>query len=73
MDNLAGLLPNVTPVVSRFFSEMSKKRQRSAVVNLENNGAFGVIRQPIKRLCIASIITRTTQSKANVSIKQKMR
>jgi hypothetical protein len=26
---------HVTPLVSRFFAEMSKKRQRSAVVNLE--------------------------------------
>jgi hypothetical protein len=28
MDNLPVLLPNTTPLVSRFFTEMSKKRQR---------------------------------------------
>jgi hypothetical protein len=27
MGNLAALLPNATPLVSRFFAEMSKKRQ----------------------------------------------
>jgi hypothetical protein len=31
------LLPNASPLVSRFFAEMSKKRQRCAVVNLEKN------------------------------------
>jgi hypothetical protein len=30
-------LPNATPLVSKFFTEMSKKRQRCGVVNLENN------------------------------------
>jgi hypothetical protein len=30
------LLPNATPLESRFFAEMSKKRQRCAVVNPEN-------------------------------------
>jgi hypothetical protein len=30
-------LSNAMPLVSRFFAEMSKKRQRCAVVNLENN------------------------------------
>jgi hypothetical protein len=30
-------LPNAMPLVSKFFEEMSKKRQRCAVVNLENN------------------------------------
>jgi hypothetical protein len=34
--NLPALLANPTPLVSRFFAEMSKKRQRCAVVNLEN-------------------------------------
>jgi hypothetical protein len=33
MGNLSALLP----LASRFFAEMSKKRQRCAVVNLENN------------------------------------
>jgi hypothetical protein len=37
MGNLPALLPNATSLVSRFFGEMSKKRQRCAVVNLENN------------------------------------
>jgi hypothetical protein len=37
MCNLPALLSNATPLVSRFFAEMSKKRQRCAVVNLENN------------------------------------
>jgi hypothetical protein len=37
MGNLPALLPNATPPVSRFFGEMSKKRERYAVVNLENN------------------------------------
>jgi hypothetical protein len=35
--NLPALLLNATLVVSRFFAEMSKKRQQYAVVNLENN------------------------------------
>jgi hypothetical protein len=30
--NLPALLPNATPLVSRFFAEMSKKRQRCAVL-----------------------------------------
>jgi hypothetical protein len=37
MRNLPVSLPNATPLVSRFFAEMSKKRQRCAIVNLENN------------------------------------
>jgi hypothetical protein len=37
MGNLPAILPNATPLVSGFFGEMSKKRQRCAVVNLENN------------------------------------
>jgi hypothetical protein len=37
MGNSPGLLPNSTPLVSRFFSEMSKTRQRCAVVNLEKD------------------------------------
>jgi hypothetical protein len=37
MGNLPALLPNATPLVSRFFAEMSMKRQRCVVVNLENN------------------------------------
>jgi hypothetical protein len=37
MGHLAALLPNTTPLISRFFGEMSKKRQRYAVVNLEDN------------------------------------
>jgi hypothetical protein len=32
---MGNLPPNATPLVSRFLAEMSKKRQRSAVVNLE--------------------------------------
>jgi hypothetical protein len=36
-NNLLGLLTNATPLVRRFFAEMSKKRQQNAVVNLENN------------------------------------
>jgi hypothetical protein len=35
MGNLPALLPNATPLVMRFFAEMSKKRQRCAVVNLD--------------------------------------
>jgi hypothetical protein len=37
MCNLPALLPNTMPLVSRFFAEMSKKRQRCAVVSLEIN------------------------------------
>jgi hypothetical protein len=37
MGDLAALLPNGTPLVRRFFAERSKKRQRCAIVNLENN------------------------------------
>jgi hypothetical protein len=37
MGNLPALLPNAMPLVIRFFAEMSKKRQRCVVVNLENN------------------------------------
>jgi hypothetical protein len=37
MCNVPALSPNATPPVSRFFTEMSKKRQRCVVVNLENN------------------------------------
>jgi hypothetical protein len=37
MGNLPALLPNATPLVSKFLAEMSKKRQRCAVVNVENN------------------------------------
>jgi hypothetical protein len=37
MGNLPALLSNATPLVSRFFAVMSKKCQRCAVVNLENN------------------------------------
>jgi hypothetical protein len=33
MGNLPALLPNATPPVRRFFSEMSKKRQRFAVLS----------------------------------------
>jgi hypothetical protein len=40
---LIALLPNVTPLVSRFSAETSKKRQRCAVVNLENN--FSICKQ----------------------------
>jgi hypothetical protein len=36
-------LGNATPLVSRFFAEMSKNRQRCAVVNLENNCDFGKV------------------------------
>jgi hypothetical protein len=34
MGNLPALLPNATPLVSRFSAEMSKKRQQCAVINL---------------------------------------
>jgi hypothetical protein len=37
MGNVSALLSNATPLVTRFFAEMSKKRKRCAVVNLENN------------------------------------
>jgi hypothetical protein len=37
MRNSPALLLNATPVVSRFFGEMSKKHQQCAVVNLNNN------------------------------------
>jgi hypothetical protein len=37
LGNLPALLPNATPLVNRLFTEMSKKRQWSAVVNLQNN------------------------------------
>jgi hypothetical protein len=37
MGNLPALLPNATPLLSRFFAQMLKKRQRYALVNLENN------------------------------------
>jgi hypothetical protein len=37
LGNLLALLRNATPLVNRLFTEMSKKRQRCAVVNLENN------------------------------------
>jgi hypothetical protein len=42
MGNLPTLLPNATPLVRRFFAEMSKKRQRCAIVNLENNFSISV-------------------------------
>jgi hypothetical protein len=34
MSNLPGLLPDATPLVTRFLAEISKKRQRCAFVNL---------------------------------------
>jgi hypothetical protein len=37
MSNLPPVLPNATSLVTKFFAEMSKKRQRCAVINLENN------------------------------------
>jgi hypothetical protein len=38
MGNLPALLPNATPVVSRFFGGMSRKRQSQRdIVDLENN------------------------------------
>jgi hypothetical protein len=37
MGDLLSLLPDATPLVNKFFGEISKKRQRCAVVNLENN------------------------------------
>jgi hypothetical protein len=42
MGNLPDFLPNATPLVRRVFSEMSKKCQRCAVVNLENNFSISV-------------------------------
>jgi hypothetical protein len=33
--NLPALLPNAMPMISRFFTEMLKKRQRCVVVNLD--------------------------------------
>jgi hypothetical protein len=87
MGNVPVLLPNATPLVGRFFVEISKKHQQCAfrfrqslqtfTVIVSNNfprisgkmrltieeKAFslrnGVNGQPIKRLCIASIIRRT--------------
>jgi hypothetical protein len=43
MDNLPALLLNATPLVSRFFAAISKKRQQCAVVNLENNFYFALL------------------------------
>jgi hypothetical protein len=44
MDNLPPFLSNATPLVSRFFGEMSNKRQfESKVVNLEQSLDFGKI------------------------------
>jgi hypothetical protein len=40
MGYFEALLPNATPLVSRFFAEMSKKRQRCAVVNLETKNSI---------------------------------
>jgi hypothetical protein len=40
MGNLPALLLNATPLVSRFFAEMSKKRQRRVIVNLDNKKSF---------------------------------
>jgi hypothetical protein len=37
MGHLPALLPNATPLVNRFFAQISKKCQRCAVVNLQNN------------------------------------
>jgi hypothetical protein len=37
MDYLPALLPNAIPLTRKFFAEMSTKRQRCAVVNLQNN------------------------------------
>jgi hypothetical protein len=37
MGNLPALLPNTTPLGSRFFAEMAKKCQQCAIVNLVNN------------------------------------
>jgi hypothetical protein len=37
MSNLPAVLPNATSLVTKFFAEMSKKRQPCAVINLENN------------------------------------
>jgi hypothetical protein len=42
LGNLLALLPKATPLVNRLFTEMSKKRQRCAVVNLENNFSIPV-------------------------------
>jgi hypothetical protein len=52
MDNLPVLLPNATPLVSRFFAEMSKKRQflnNGVVINLEKSFRF---RQSLRTLTI---------------------
>jgi hypothetical protein len=37
MSNLLALPPKAAPLVSIFFAEMSKKRQRCTVIYLENN------------------------------------
>jgi hypothetical protein len=102
MGDLPGLLPNATPLVSRFFGKMSKKRQfysNGIDVNLEKslrtcpvivsnnypriNGKisstigdkasiiidYSRVWQPIKRLCIASILMCTIKAKTDVLIK----
>jgi hypothetical protein len=51
MGNLPALLPNATLLVSRFFGEMSKKRQRCAVVNLENNFTISAKFTVVENLC----------------------
>jgi hypothetical protein len=43
MGNLPALLPNATPLVSRFFGEMSKKRQRCAVLTKKQLLDFGKV------------------------------
>jgi hypothetical protein len=51
MGNLPALLPNATSLVSRFFGEMSKKRQRCAVVNLKNNFTISAKFTVVGNLC----------------------
>jgi hypothetical protein len=49
MSNLLALSPKATPLVSIFFVEMSKKRQRCTVAYLENND-FGKVYRRLLQL-----------------------
>jgi hypothetical protein len=80
MGNLPALLANATPLVNRFFAETSKKRQRCAVANLENN--FSILAKFTDVYCNCKqelfqnngkIHIRTSQTQTNFSIRQKIR
>jgi hypothetical protein len=51
MGNLPALLPNATPLVMRFFAEMSKKRQRRVIVNLDNKKKFSISANFTNKYC----------------------